>query len=382
MAKRHSFATGTLRYFRIRFADVATFSRMLERDAEADGVVLYALPNTPAEQQELARLAMHSEARERTDVLVAIPKHVEPLAVAFRELELLKWVENNTPALQGDGVARKELRERLQASETVLEMELAQLLPPATSSSTAWYHRGIEQRIQSSRGLSHLLSDICNDVYCDTPKIKNELLNRRVLSSVAAKARRNLIQAMISAADKPSLGISGFPPELSMYRSLLEANGLHRSVDGSLFLAAPYADSSVHSAWSAIEKFFNESELQKRPISELFTTLQARPFGMKMGVIPVLFCAAAIVHDTEVAFYESGAFVPEVTIDVFERLLKSPATFELRSYRIEGVRKTVFSEYARLLGAAPFGVITSSQLLSLCTASLIGCRITQSGPRA
>ena len=70
-----------------------------------------------------------------------------------------------------------------------------------------------------------------------------------------------------------------------------------------------------------------------------------------MGVIPVLFCAAAIVHDTEIAFYESGAFVPEVTVDVFERLLKSPGTFELRSYRIEGVRKTVFSEYAKLLGA-------------------------------
>ena len=78
VAKRHSFSTGTLRYFRIRFADVATFSRMLERDAVADGIVVYALPNTPAERQELARLAMHSEARERTDVLVAIPKNVEP----------------------------------------------------------------------------------------------------------------------------------------------------------------------------------------------------------------------------------------------------------------------------------------------------------------
>ena len=164
VAKRHSFSTGTLRYFRIRFADVATFSRMLERDSEADGIVLYALPNTPAEQQELARLAMHSEARERTDVLVAILRMSSP-SVAFRELELLKWVENNTPALQGDVVARKELRARLQASETVLEIELAQLFSPAASSSTAWYHRGIEQRIQSSRGLSHLLSDICDDVY-------------------------------------------------------------------------------------------------------------------------------------------------------------------------------------------------------------------------
>lgn len=353
VAKRHSFSTGTLRYFRIRFADVSAFSRMLDRDSEADGIVLYALPGGPAEHQELTRLAMNSEARDRVDVIVAVPKNVETLAASFRELELLKWVEANTPALQGDAVARKELRSRLQAAENILETELTQLFSPAAASATTWYHRGIEQRMMSSRRLSHLLSDICDDVYRDTPQIKNELLNRRVLSSAAAKARRNLIEAMLVHADEPNLGISGFPPELSMYRSLLEVNGIHRSGDGGYFFAAPYAKSSVYPAWSAIERFFKESELEKRPITELFTTLRTLPFGMKMGVVPVLFCAAAIVHDTEIAVYESGAFVPEMTVDVFERLLKSPETFELRSYRIEGVRKTVFSEYAKLLGASP-----------------------------
>jgi hypothetical protein len=353
VAKRHSFVTGTLRYFRIRFADVATFSRMLDRDADADGVVLYALPNGPAERDELVRLAMNSEARERVNVLVAVPKSVDALAASFRELELLKWVEGNTPALGNDRVARKELKSRLQAAEAILEGEISQLFSPAASSATAWYHRGIEQKITSSRGLSHLLSDICSDVYHQTPEIKNELLNRRVLSSAAAKARRNLIQAMITEANKPKLGISGFPPELSMYRSLLELNKIHREGDDGYLLAAPLSKSSIHPAWSAIERFFNESELEKRPVTELFMTLQMPPFGMKMGVIPVLFCAAAVVHDTEIALYETSAFVPEVTVDVFERLLKSPGTFELRSYRIEGVRKTVFSEYARLLGASP-----------------------------
>jgi hypothetical protein len=280
-------------------------------------------------------------------------KNVEALAASFRELELLKWVEANTPALQSDAVARKELRSRLQVAESMLETELTQLFSPAAASATTWYHRGIEQRIKSSRSLSHLLSDICDDVYRDTPQIKNELLNRRVLSSAAAKARRNLIEAMLVHADQAKLEISGFPPELSMYRSLLEINGIHRSGDGGHFFAAPYAKSSVYPAWNAIERFFKESELEKRPITELFTTLRTPPFGMKMGVVPVLFCAAAIVHDTEIAVYESGAFVPEMTVDVFERLLKSPETFELRSYRIEGVRKTVFSEYAKLLGATP-----------------------------
>lgn len=362
VAKRHSFATGTLRYFRIRFADVSTFSRSLERDDDADGIVVYALPNNAAERQELTKLATSSEARDRVDVIVAVPNNVETLAGSFRELELLKWVEANTPALTGDPVARKELRARLQAAEINLEGEINQLFSPASSSATAWYHRGIEQRIRSSRSLSQLLSEICDDVYNNTPRIKNELLNRRILSSAAAKARRNLIQAMITQADQPNLGISGFPPELSMYRSLLEANGLHRTGDGGYFLAAPFSDSSVHPAWTEVERFFNEAELEKKPIGELFATLRVPPFGMKMGAIPVLFCAAAIVHDTEIAIYENAAFVPEVTVEVFERLLKSPEVFELRSYRIEGVRKAVFREYAKLLGAA---TVESDNLIAI-----------------
>jgi hypothetical protein len=57
--------------------------------------------------------------------------------------------------------------------------------------------------------------------------------------------------------------------------------------------------------------------------------------------------------DSEVAFYEDASFVPEVSIELFERLLKSPDRFHLRRYRIEGVRKEVFREMAAVLGAAP-----------------------------
>jgi hypothetical protein len=126
---------------------------------------------------------------------------------------------------------------------------------------------------------------------------------------------------------------------------------MHRAVDGEYLLTAPHLHSTIFPAWHAIEKFFGEAELEKQPLDKLFAKLRRPPFGMKSGVIPVLFCVACIVHDTEIAIYESNAFVPEITIDVFERILKSPETFTLRSYRIEGVRKTVFQEYAKLLGA-------------------------------
>jgi len=350
VAKRHSFETGTLRFFKIRFADVPTFSKVLGRDDEADGVMIYAIPATPSEYDELVRLAIGSGARERGDVLVAIPKNVEALTAAFRELELLKWVGANTPALQADLVARKELRIRLQAAEKVVDAEIAQLFSPAKSSRTAWYHLGIEQKVESPIRLSQMLSEICDEVYDKAPVIKNELLNRRALSSAAAKARRILLEAIITSPNQPRLGITGYPPELSMYRSVLELNGMHRSGDDDYVLTAPYSNSTVFPAWRAIEEFFGEAELEKQPLDKLFATLRRSPFGMKSGVIPVLFCVACIVHDTEIAIYESSAFVPEITIDVFERILKSPETFTLRSYRIEGVRKTVFHEYAKLLG--------------------------------
>jgi hypothetical protein len=57
-----------------------------------------------------------------------------------------------------------------------------------------------------------------------------------------------------------------------------------------------------------------------------------------------------MAHDTEIAFYENGAFLPEITVEAFERLVKSPGSFELRRYRIEGLRREVYIQLAALFG--------------------------------
>jgi hypothetical protein len=352
VAKRHSFETGTLRFFEIKFADMVTFSSSLEATSGADGMMIYALPNGVNELHQLRTLAGDSRLRDRVDVLIAVPNSVQGLSAAFRELELLRWVEANTPELQGDAIARRELRARLAAAEEATDRHVAQLFDPSHARDTTWFHHGIRIQVPTARFLSQLLSDICDSVYEESPRIKNELLNRRTLSSAAAKARRILIEHLITNPGVERLGIEGNPPELSMYRSLIEASGIHRPGEHGPILCPPKVESSLYPAWQAIEKFVTECELRKQSVIELFKKLQAPPFGMKMGPIPVLFCAAALVRDSEIALYEGGAFVAELSVDVFERLLRSPQTFEMRSYRVEGVRRAVFSEYSKLLGAA------------------------------
>jgi hypothetical protein len=352
VAKRHSFISGTLRYFSVRFADVTNLGKRLSLEPGADGLLLYCLPSTRAEFEALKDLAENTALRDKREVLVAIPSEVTSLRDAVHELELLRHVQSHTRELQADAVARRELRARTSAAENRVSVEVQRLFSPEehTAKETAWFHHGIRQNIPTTRTLADYLSSICDRVYPHTPILRNELVNRRNLSSAAAAARRNLIDAMISKSSEARLGFEGTPPEVSIYSSILAATRIHQNDGSSYVFGPPTGDEALLHVWTCITNFFADCELKRHTLADLFGTLQQAPFGLKNGVIPILFCAAAMAHDTEIAFYEAGAFLPELTVDAFERLIRSPERFELRRYRIEGLRKEVYAELAHLFG--------------------------------
>jgi len=352
VAKRHSFRTGTLRYFSVRFADTPTLTKSLDIEPGADGLILYCLPLTSAERESLIDLASNAQLQDKPAVLVAIPKEVSALYDAVRDLEQLRYVQVNTRALEADAVGRRELRARISSAESRVATEVQRLFSPEeqTAKGTAWFHHGMKLSIPTSRTLADFLSRICDEVYSSTPILRNELVNRRNLSSAAAAARRNLLGAMISRQSQPQLGFTGTPPEVSIYSSVLLASGIHRLENDAYCFGAPKDDGALSAVWQQITHFFAECEVKRHTLANLFGTLQRAPYGLKPGVIPILFCAAAMAHDTEIAFYENGAFLPEITVEAFERLVKSPESFELRRYRIEGLRRDVYIQLAQLFG--------------------------------
>jgi hypothetical protein len=355
VAKRHSYEKGTLRYFKAAFVDVTNLRSVIEAPTDADGVVLFALPSDAAERDELVALARTSEIRDRLDVIVGIPEDPSPLVDAVRELELLCWVQSHTPELQSDAVARRELRSRITVAESRVATEARRLFSPDEQSrpQTKWLHHGLEHPISSGRALAEFLSGVCDAVYPCTPVLKNELINRRTLSSAAAAARRTLIEAMINRPQLAGLGFEGTPPEVSIYASLLAETGIHQKNNDHWEFGQPQSDPALLRVWRRIIEYLDECELERRLATDLFNTLQRPPYGLKMGVIPVFFCAALLAHDTEVALYDEGSFLPEITVDAFERLLRSPERFSVRRYRIEGVRREVFRELAQVLGSTP-----------------------------
>jgi hypothetical protein len=354
VARRHSYRTGTLRYFEVAYADQAGLQGLIDKDLEeGDGRVVYCLPLNAEERATMEGVLNGAALNSKATVVTALPKELFDLKEACQELACLGWVAQNTPELAGDATARRELRARVGAAGRAIQEELGRVFAPGGGLRCRWFYKGDEVTLASSRNLNEFLSKVCDEVYSSTPHWRNELVNRRTLSSSAAAARRNLIEAMIEHPAEKALGIEGFPPERSMYDSLLAGPGIHREEEGGWGFYPPKAkrkgDRGTPAVWKAVTEFFQGAEEQPRPAVELFEILRAAPYGLKDGVLPVILAAALIHHDTEVALYDQGTFVPSLTIAVFEGILYAPDHFEVQFCRIAGPRAVVFSKYASML---------------------------------
>ena len=351
VARRHLYRTGTSRYFDVRFVDAAQLLRQETPtlDGEGDGAVLLALPGTEREAQDLRAqpaawsLAAARHADGKPVVLVTPPATIR-LAQLGRELAAAEIVQTSTPALQSDPTARTELSGRIGETRRQVAAEIERAFDPGHS---PWYSGGEHLRLRSWREAVRAVSDLCDASYNDAPPIRNELLNRSALSTSAARARRNLLEAMILQPHAPRLGFDGYPPEVSMYRSVLEEHGFHRQRQDQWEFNRPKP--KLDPLWREIERYLADTEVGCRPLVELYERLRRPPFGLKDGPLPVVVLAAMLALDDEVAIYEHGSFVPAWTPSHAERLLRRPHAFAVRRCRLGNLRRDLFDRLAATL---------------------------------
>jgi hypothetical protein len=353
VARRHSYLTGTLRYFDVRYVDSMTRDQIdLAPSPGGSGIVLLCLPLNLSEAEDFNKWAEQATFRDRPDIVIGVAESTGSVIELLYELRCLDWVEKNTPELRDDPVARRELRTRFAEIQSLIQNGLDRSLSIyrlRNSLDCRWFHSSMEIPNKGNHGLSHLLSEICDALYNQSPKTWNEIVNRRLLSSQGAAARRNLIEAMLTHAAEGNLGIAGYPPERSMYESLLKASGLHRlNDDGDWSFAPPSDDPLVlQPTWQAISQYVFCDPPATRKIDALYQILNSPPYGLTDGVLPVLLCAFLIVHHGETTLYREGSLLPEPSIADWEIFQRRPELFGVAGCRITGALKTIVERFAQ-----------------------------------
>lgn len=341
VARRYTINSGALRYFTPEFVDAQTYKLSEQKSSEPRIIFFLA----SAKDDEV----LFSEAviQHYSDLdLVALCLNGSQLREATAEVLALRQVQNKRQELNSDPVAKREFEDRLTAAE-LAERNLLQRLQEQPQ-ECAWYYQADEYEIDTKRDFQELLSWVLETVYSKSPKLHNELINRDRPSAQANAARNKLLEAMMAnPSDAEDLGIDKFPPEKAIYRSVLAATGLHNKETKEF--QEPHKRSPFYHVWKEINQFLDSTEKSPRSLAELNNVLMAPPYGVKAGVLPILYIAAYIVYQHELALYENRQYKPVMTQEMLDRFVKRPDEFTFQRFRITGLRSSIYKEYCKII---------------------------------
>ena len=338
VAARHSAQHDVLRVFNRRYADATEQVEPLDASSRFDGEALL-LVDPGGALPTLARPWAGAKP-----IVAAIPASLKTVDEAAREAAAVQ-VAFDDPSVADDWVARRELSERMAQTRSVLNQAVTDTFG---SDACRWMLLGPEAReLPGGRG-SAALSDAADDAYRDTPRVRNEMLNRSELTSQGAKARGMLLAAMIEHGAEPGLGMQGYGPEVAMYRAFLGRTGLHGwDKRNDVMAFRKPTEKSLKPAWRMLQEEFKQSTSRRINLSEVYAALLSPPYGMKEGAIPVLVTAALLAASDAVAIYEHGTFKPLLTPELSERMVRNPSHFDIKHFaNTIGARRQVVDALA------------------------------------
>jgi hypothetical protein len=352
VARRYTIESGALRYFQPVFVDAQTYKDIPSKPSDPTLVFYLAAGQDDEEFYHSSIVKYYSEL-----CITALCLNGSQLREATAEVLALQQVQINCQELNSDPIAKREFQDRMTAAE-MAEDELLQNLMDYPG-YTQWFWRGKRLPVGNKRQLQEQFSYVLDKVYYEAPVIHNELINRDKPSAQANAARNKLLYAMLNHEQETDLGIDKekFPPEKAIYRSLLRATGLHKpatEMGSDWHFCEPGQDKvsdklRMRFVWQHINAFLDSTEKEAKSFAELNQVLMEPPYGLKAGLLPVLYIAAFAVYQHELALYESRVYRPYFTEEMLERFVKRPDEFSVQRFRIKGIRASLFNEYSRAL---------------------------------
>ncbi len=339
LAKRHYNKTGTLRWFEAGLVSLGDCRNAVldfkPKDSSA-GKFLLVIPTKGSTEKEIKTVCCSaSELAKDHPVAVGFPQNFQQLFDLASEFIAVKEVVKTNHELEGDAVARRELRTRLAEVKIRLEEELRVAFIKAT-----WYVRGNDrtETNEYAQSLSRLVSKLVDETFKNAPIIQSELINR-VRPSVNGRAatRKLLYQMAKNSADK-YLAIEGFKAEYGLYSTILVSAGLHIKVSENKYeFRSPNGKSktanSFKPVWTATEKYLKQTK-DLVPLSDLYEFWMSQPYGIRQGVLPVLAMSFILAKKDSVVVYAEEMFQYEINDYVVDILLQDPSRIKLRQVNL------------------------------------------------
>ena len=365
IAKQHYWNSGCLRWFNKQLLTVSAVQdrSAIKIDDGAGGVFVLVLPDELTGNKKFKDVlkaeskALIDDTRlQHVGVILgaASPDNTAAILQSAKELAGLQLILTTRSELEGDPVARQEVQGRIEAAQISLEtlIELAML-------EASWTYAGEDfMRFDRNFGLGCIASAVAETVYSQCPKFDNEILNRQSLSSSAVKARKELMYKMLGSEHEENLGYTGFSADAGLYGSVLKDRLHMRIGDTYRFVCGnSKVDENLSELWRKTEKELSQAA-NGLSLKQIYEVWEGKPFGLRRGILPVLFLGFYLANREKYAIYSQTMFVPNLSETHIDELLKYPEEFVLKEVRLSDEQNKLLDKLSRSLTktqAALFG---------------------------
>lgn len=340
-AKRIQYEKGTPRFFQFRLLEELNIETPLN---EIDGFINIILNPSFTDQN----IIDYSKTVQGAQIFASF-KQISAIKTLLYDIDKINYVIAKYPE---DKVALRVLNEEKSFFQNKIERFLKKdLFRP--EGATFWVFNGNTLAISSEGMFNKFLSEVCEYVYSSAPVFQNEMVNKEVLSTPILTARKQLIKALIDFGEVEDLGFpkNNFPPEKTIYLSLLKRTGIHSKSKVGLFKFQAPTDLTFQNLWDLSETYLNDCKESKKPISLFYDLLKGTNFKLKQGFLDFWIPIYLIIKKEDYSLYSSeGEYIPHLTADIMDLIHKSPNRFQIKGLVTEGVNLEYFHSYKELVG--------------------------------
>lgn len=243
----------------------------------ADGYVIYLLgnPNVKDVQEQLKKW-------KNNRILVVVPNSPFDSAGYIEECSAIRLLMDKTK----DKVSNDELGYYYDDMLQVVNQAFSEMFGGKKTCVTA-------DRVTVEDSLGHKISDICEDLYPSALRVCHEMINRNTISGIMRIARKNAIDSILQDDDF-----------LNAFNWKTAENPILNAIFGDT------KDPLFVDVQKRFQTYLKKCEKKKIAFSEIVEELTDTPYGLRRGIIPLLFAYAIRKLNGQITIYNQSKELP------------------------------------------------------------------------
>jgi hypothetical protein len=353
---KYNFDHKTIRYFR---SEILSYEELVKLPqnfrpnfGREDGVVFYVIPFS---KDELDQARNEVQKSTRQCVAFVLPTTFVECRADLEELNAVNALFANKDIINSGPLVKKELERHRNILIESIEKIVNNLLGRTFINAKGYYPLKSEpSTLKHMCELNRFLGNVFEKEYIKSVDFNSEYTNRNKISGNIALARKQIIDGLYHNRGHNDIGLEGFGPEVAIFKALQKIAKLD-------FTTSSFAIGEKTQVGKLVDDY-------KALIStgataeEIINTFIAPPYGIRKGLMPLLFAVWDLSMESPVNHYYEGKFVSSVDGEHYDMIMKQPKTCTIQYTEVSKVKR----EFITKLGAV-FGNNKANEVQDLLT---------------